>query len=110
MIIEPIIGNLDIEKIESNYSILGSLKIPPGKIVFSDTLNVADAMNFKNELSIDTPFIWATEIVATNEMITIFEDNTDAKMLMFVNVRDNVKWHEVNTIFLTLNITCKLKL
>lgn len=87
-IVEPIEGELDIDKEGSTYKVAGSLRYFDKKILLDDTFWMEDLFNIKNELNVIVPFKFVNEIVCVNSFIVDLE-TIDYKMEVMVNVRQN---------------------
>lgn len=77
------------------YKILGSLKIPPGIIRFDDRFLIEDFFNMRNDLRVDTPFNFASEITSTY----IFNINSDEGVYILatdLRIKNQSNWIEVN--------------
>lgn len=92
-IVEPIEGELDIDKEGSTYKVAGSLRYFDKKILLDDTFWMEDLFNIKNELNVIVPFKFVNEIVCVNSFIVDLE-TIDYKMEVMVNVRQNTTWYE----------------
>ncbi|XP_034189232.2 apolipoprotein lipid transfer particle [Osmia lignaria lignaria] len=93
IILEDIIGELDIDNDGPTYKILGSLKYFQGTIVLDDTFWIQDFFNMKNELTIIVPFQVVNEITCLNSFVVDMEQSSYT-MQMHVNVRRNATWYE----------------
>ncbi|XP_012252389.2 uncharacterized protein LOC105683963 [Athalia rosae] len=93
-IFETVVGELDIDEEESTYKILGSLKIPPGIIRMDDRFFMEDIFTMKNDLKIDTPFDFASEITSTY----LFNLNLDDHVYLVgtdLRLKNHSDWIEV---------------
>ncbi|XP_034937258.1 uncharacterized protein Apoltp [Chelonus insularis] len=95
VIIEPIIGKLEIDKHGRVYQINGNLIIPQGKIFLEDKFILEDVFNMKNTLEIKTPFEWTTGINSLY-VFSIDMENYIYFMSLDVNLtkNDSIPWIE----------------
>lgn len=94
VVIDPITGTLDFDREGYTDKVLAMLRIPSGLIVLEDRFYLEDFFNIKNDLSIDTPFQCASEIVSAYS----FSANMDTMiylMDMSFNVKNYSEWVEV---------------
>ncbi|XP_058800590.1 uncharacterized protein LOC131669586 [Phymastichus coffea] len=64
VIINPIVGTLDFDREGYTDKVLVILRLPSGVIVLEDRFYLEDFFNIKNDLSIETPFQCASEIIS----------------------------------------------
>ncbi|XP_012280436.1 uncharacterized protein LOC105699757 [Orussus abietinus] len=99
-VIEPIIGHLDIDEDDSTYKIIGVLKLPQGTIKLDDQFFIDNVFNMKNDLSIETPFEYASEITSQ------YAFNIDLERSMYliedVRIKKYSEWVEAG---LNINYT-----
>nr|QGV11544.1 Vg4 [Tetrastichus brontispae] len=93
VIIDPIIGTIDFDREGYTDNILAMLRIPSGLIVLEDRFQLEDFFNIKNDLSIDTPFQCASEIVSVYSFIANM-DTMVYLMDMSFNVKNHSEWIE----------------
>ncbi|XP_053973970.1 uncharacterized protein LOC128873939 [Hylaeus volcanicus] len=101
-IMEPILGELDIDNDGPQYKIYGTARYFQGKIVLDDTFFIEDLFNMKNELNLITPFKLFNELVCLNVFVVDME-KIDYVMQFAVNVRQNKTWIETG---LDVNYVC----
>lgn len=92
VIIEPITGSLDVDKEGNKYKIYSVLKIPQGRITVDDTFFVEHVFNMKNDLSIETPFKYASEI---NSAYVFYVEDSNILMQIDLNVANQSSLIEV---------------
>ncbi|KZC12617.1 Vitellogenin, partial [Dufourea novaeangliae] len=92
-IVEPVLGELDIDHEGSLYKILGSLECFAKKITLDDRFYIEDLFNMRNELNVLTPFDFVTEIVCLNAFVVNIEVPSYT-MQLTVNVRRKTTWYE----------------
>ncbi|XP_031778090.1 uncharacterized protein LOC100118388 isoform X3 [Nasonia vitripennis] len=93
VIIETITSSIDFEREGSTDKVLAHLKLPQGKIVMEDRFYFEDFFHIKNDLSIDTPFHCASEIVSAYSLAVDME-NFMYLMDMSLNVKNYTEWIE----------------
>ncbi|XP_043484877.1 apolipophorins [Leptopilina heterotoma] len=91
VIIEPITGSLDVDKEGNKYKISSVLKIPQGRITVDDTLYMEHVFNMKNDLSIETPFKYASEI---NSAYVLHVEDSNILLEVDLNVCNYTSWIE----------------
>ncbi|XP_015599666.1 uncharacterized protein LOC107269849 [Cephus cinctus] len=92
-VIPAIIGALDIDEENSTYKILGSLKLPQGKIILDDKFFMDDVFTIRNDLSIETPFPCYSEITSIYGFI-IVPENSKYFLEADVRVKNHDNWIE----------------
>ena len=84
---------MDIDKEGPSYKILGFLKIPQGRIALDDDFFLEDVFNMRNELAIETPFPWASEIKSLY-VLNLNMENSIYLAQMDLNFFNRTHWTE----------------
>lgn len=93
-VIDPIVGELDIDNEGSLYKVSSLLKLPQGKITLDDRFFMEDVFHMKNDLNIETPFLVVSEI-NSNYLFNVDEEHAIYLLQMDFNVKSNSTWVEV---------------
>ena len=103
VIIETLTASLDFEREGYTDKILGIIKIPKGDIVIEDRFYFEDFFHIKNDLSIDTPYNFASEIASSYNLALDMESSVYLMDLNF-NVKNHSDWIEVFTVFFSIHL------
>lgn len=98
IIIEPIVGELDIDNEGPTYKVAAVLgSFDDKKILLHDTFWMEDLFNMRNKLNLVVPFGFVNEIVCSNAFIVDLE-KLIYRMEATVEVKKNVTWYETGVL------------
>ncbi|XP_014226324.1 uncharacterized protein LOC106652091 isoform X2 [Trichogramma pretiosum] len=93
VIVETLSASVDYERDGALDKVLAIVKLPVGNIVLEDRFTLEDFFHIKNELSIDTPFPSASEIVSLYNL-DLDIDKSEYLMDLSFNIRNYSTWIE----------------
>lgn len=92
---KTIIGSLELNQEGNTDNIFGFLNFPYSDSVIEDNFYMEDLLQIKNDLSIDSPFAWASEIFSSYHCASDL-DELLTKIDIVLNIKNYYEWIHVS--------------